>query len=106
MNISRESFDRVRLWVTFSPILLLYLAGNYSNMPPFYLAVFTRLYLIALVSTFLIDALLFKELSAGWCTIPKSKSPNFYKFWIVIMTVTILFFITKTLADIVNWLNS
>jgi hypothetical protein len=105
MNISQDNFQRVRLWVTFFPILLLYLAGNYTNIPPFYLAVFTRLYLVIWVSTFLIDALLFKELSAGWCTIPKSKSPNLYKFWIAIMTVTIVFFITKTLADIVNCLN-
>lgn len=105
MNISQDSFQRVRLWVTFFPILLLYLAGNYTNIQPFYLSVFTRLYLIIWVSTFLIDALLFKELSGGWCTIPKSKSPNLYKFWIAIMTVTIVFFITKTLADIVNCLN-
>lgn len=96
MKLCRNTFDKARPWITFLPPVLLFLAAKYGNLPEFVTFIFLRLWLIAWVSTYLIDALLTKEVSIGWSSVSKSKNPKYYNVSLVMMTATILFMIFRT----------
>jgi hypothetical protein len=103
MKISETRFHKVRRWLTFPPLFILFLSKKSGIIPEILNLIFFDLYLCTFVSMPLIYALIFKEFY--WGPLTKDKNPKTYNLTLFILAVTILCIVFKTCIDLMVCLS-